>query len=422
MRFGNAALAALAIGLAAHSALAAGKVCDITHYGAKGDGVTKNTAAVQKAIDDCTAGQGGGTVEVPSGTFVIGPIMLKSNLTLHLAKDATLLGSPDKADYPKALFIGIPTIQPLISSDHADNIVIDGEGIIDGNGKIWWNAVKGVKDAGQIGRDHPRPMLFVPEHSSHIRMEGITVQNSGFWQIVPVDCNDLTFRDMKVLAPRSPNTDGIDPVSSSNVVIDHVTISVGDDDIAIKSGEPESPGAHLPSTNISITDCTIGQGHGISIGGGLKGGAHNIHVERVHFKGTLFGIRIKAGRDRGNDVSNISYNDITMDGVANAIVINSYYPNGNPSGEVPAAPVTATTPKFHNITVEHMTAINSQSAGSIVGLPESPAGITLQDVHIQAKTGLFVAYAKVDMSDVTVKPQSSAPIISGPKATVIGYK
>jgi polygalacturonase len=212
-RVGLAVAAALLVGVAVVPAMAAAKVCDVTKYGAKGDGTTRDTVAIQKAIDDCTAGKGGGTVEVPTGTYVILPILLKSNMTLHLQMDAILRGSPDIADYPKGTFARHPTVQPLISSLNAENITINGEGTIDGNGQVWWDYVKGAKDGGVLGNDHPRPMLVVFDHSKHIKMESVTVENSGFWQIVPYYSDDLTFRNIKVLAPQSPNTDAIDPLS-----------------------------------------------------------------------------------------------------------------------------------------------------------------------------------------------------------------
>ena len=271
--------------VSAQSAMAAGKVCDVKKYGAKGDGTTKDTAAVQKAIDDCSAGKGGGTVEVPEGTFVIAPISLKSNMTLHLAKGATLLGSPDIAEYPKATFARHPTVMPLVGSINAENITINGEGVIDGNGHVWWEYIKGVKDAGVLGNDHPRPMGVVFDHSKHIKMEGVTVQNAGFWQIVPYYADDVTFRNMRILAPHSPNTDAIDPFSSSNIVIDHVFSSVGDDNVAIKSGEINSPGPDAPSKNITITDCTFENGHGLSIGSEVAGGVQNVHAERIQLQG-----------------------------------------------------------------------------------------------------------------------------------------
>ncbi len=406
-------------GMASVPAIAAGKVCDVKTYGAKGDGTTKDTAAVQKAIDECTAGKGGGTVEVPAGTYVIAPIVLKSNMTLHLAKDATLLGSPDMADYSKVVFARHPTIQPLVGSVNAENITINGEGTIDGNGHIWWDYVRGTRNAGVLGNDHPRPMGVVFDHSKHIRMEGVTVQNSGFWQIVPYYADDLTFRNLHVLAPPSPNTDAIDPFSSSNIVIDHVFASTGDDNVAIKSGEINSPGPDDPSKNITITDCTFERGHGISIGSEIAGGVQNVHVERVTFKGTDNGIRIKSARDRGNDVSNISYKDITMQDVKIAIYITEFYASRDPEGEVAAEPVTRLTPKFHDITLENITATGSGTAATIVGLPESPVlGLTLKNVHIEAKTGMSIAYAKVMMDDVTVKADTGDAFKVAPTATV----
>lgn len=413
--------AVMLAGMASVPATAAGKVCDVKKYGAKGDGTTKDTDAVQKAIDECTAGTGGGTVEVPAGTYVIAPISLKSNMTLHLAKDATLLGSPDMADYPKVVFARHPTVQPLVGSVNEENITINGEGVIDGNGHIWWDYVKGVPNAGVLGTDHPRPMGVVFDHSKHIKMEGVTVQNAGFWQIVPYYADHLVFRNIRILAPKSPNTDAIDPFSSSNIVIDHVFSSVGDDNIAIKSGEINSPGPDNPSKNIKITDCTFENGHGLSIGSEIAGGVQNVHAERIHFKGTDQGIRIKSARDRGHDVSNISYKDITMDDVKTALLVTEYYPSAPPAGTVPSVPVGRLTPKFHNIRIENVTATNSGSAGYIVGLPESPVfDMTLKNVHLAGKTGLAVAYAKVKFDNVSVKPDAGDAIKVAPTATVTG--
>lgn len=402
-------------------ALAAPKVCDVRRYGAKGDGTSKDTAAVQKAIDVCAAAKGGGIVEVPDGTFVIGPILLKSNITLRLEKAATLLGSPDRADYSKYTFARHPTVQPLVSSLNGDNISIIGEGTIDGNGQVWWDYVKGVPNAGVLGTDHPRPMGVVFDHSTHIRMDGVTVQNSGFWQIVPYYSKGLIFHNLRILAPKSPNTDAIDPFSSSDIIIDHVFSSVGDDNIAIKSGEINSPGPDDPSRNIAITDCTFENGHGLSIGSEISGGVQNVHAERIHFKGTDQGIRIKAARDRGHDVSNISYKDITMEDVKTAILITEYYGHATPTDEeAPSEPVTRLTPKFHDISIENVTATNSGSAGSIVGLPESPVlGLSIKNVKIAAKTGLSIAYATVSLDGVTVTPDTGDPIIVAPTANVM---
>jgi polygalacturonase len=398
-----------------------GKTCDVRAYGAKGDGVTKDTAAIQSAIDACTANKAGGTVKLSGGTFVSGPIHLKSNITLDVEKDATLLGSPDRADFPAGTFAHLPTVQPLVGSLNAENIVVTGGGTIDGNGQLWWDYVKGVRNSGVLGTDHPRPMGMVFDHSKHIRVEGITVQNSGFWQIVPYYSDDLQFRNLRILAPRSPNTDAIDPFSSSNIIIDHVFSSVGDDNIAIKSGAIDSPGPDDPSRNITITDCTFENGHGLSIGSEISGGVQNVHAERIHFKGTDQGIRIKSNRDRGHDVSNISFKDLDMVDVKTAIQISEYYPKVYPEGDVAAAPIGRLTPFFHGFTIENLHATGSTTAGVIIGLPESPVkDLVLKNVDIQAATGMKIAYAQVTFDNVKVVAADGSGIQVSPTATVTG--
>jgi len=394
----------------------AAKTCDVKAYGAKGDGVTKDTAAIAKAIESC---KGGGVVKLAGGTFVSGPILLTSGITLEIAKDATLLGSPDREDYPHWTFARKDTVQPLVGTRNAENVTITGGGTIDGNGHIWWEYVKGVKDSGVLGTDHPRPMGLVFDHSKHIKVENITVQNAGFWQIVPYYADDLVFRNMRILAPHSPNTDAIDPFSSGHIIIDHVFSSVGDDNIAIKSGAINSPGPDDPSHDITITDCTFENGHGLSIGSELAGGAQHIHASRIHFKGTDQGIRIKANRDRGHDVSDITFDDIDMVDVKTAILISEYYPKVYPEGDVAAEPVQRLTPHFHDIHITNVKATGSETAAVIVGLPESPVeDLTLKNVSISAKIGMKVAFAKADFDNVKVTAAEGEGITIAPTAQV----
>lgn len=382
-------------------------VCNVRQYGAKGDGITKDTAAIQKAIDGC-ASKGGGTVVLDGApVFVSAPILLKSHITLSIAAGTTLEGSTDHDDYPDKLEFKDHGKQALITATDAENITIDGGGVIDGRGASWW-----------LKPFEPRPRLVVFDHSKHILMQNITVKDSPMWQIVPYYSDDLTFRNMQVLgAVGSHNTDGIDPFSSSNIVIDHVTIDTGDDNVAIKSGQPGSPGPDAPSRNIVITDCTFLRGHGLSIGSEIAGGVQNVRAERITFKSTSQGIRVKSNRDRGNaDIGNFVFRDITMEDVRTPIVLSEFYPKIPPM--IVAEKVTRLTPFFHDITIENVTATGARQAAVIVGLPESPIrNLKLINVHLAGQQGATVQYADVIAKDFTVKAEQGENIQIGPGVT-----
>ena len=298
------------------AAAQSGKVCAVQQYGAKGDGTTLDTAAIQKAIDDCAA-SGGGVVRLAGvAKFVSAPVVLKSHVTLEIAAGTTLEGSTNHDDYPEIEQFHSKGRQSLLSAKDAEDITIRGGGVIDGRGDSWWANPRQI-----------RPRLIVFDHCKHVLMENVTVENSPMWQIVPYYSDDLTFRNMKILAPEPAghNTDGIDPFSSGHILIDHVTIDTGDDNVAIKSGQPGSAGPDAPSHDITVRDCTFLHGHGMSVGSEVAGGVQHVLVERVHFNGTTQGIRLKSGRDRGGDLSDFTYKDITMEDVKTAIQITDYY-------------------------------------------------------------------------------------------------
>ncbi|HEY5330753.1 MAG TPA: glycoside hydrolase family 28 protein [Acidobacteriaceae bacterium] len=384
-------------------------VCAVQKYAPEvGSGVSLDTVAIQKAIDDC-ASKGGGIVRLSGAAkFVSAPLILKSHITLEIATGTTLEGSTNHDDYPEIEQFHQPGRQSLLSAKNAEDITIRGGGAIDGRGESWWpNRAFGYK----------RPRLIVFDRCKHVLMENVTVQNSPMWQIVPYYSEDLTFRNMKVLAPLPDghNTDGIDPFSSKHILIDHVTIDTGDDNVAIKSGQPGSAGPDDPTTGVTIRDCIFLKGHGLSIGSEVAGGVQHVRVERVQFKGTTAGIRIKSGRDRGGDISDLVYKDITMEDVVTPIQITAYY-GGSKEGAAGAsmAPVTRLTPHFHDITIENLKATGAKVAMDIEGLPESPIkGLQLKNVQIDAATGAKIFYAEVVTQGLVIHPQSGPPVMAG---------
>jgi len=415
MRF-SVLLSASFAGLAALSSPflhAAPKTCDVRQMGAVGDGHAKDTAAIQHAIDTC-AEAGGGVVHFAAGTYVSGPLDWKSHINLHLDAGATLLGSPDRSDYPIREDAKWRKVS-LLHADHATDISLTGEGTVDGNGHVWWEAKAEDKKKGLP--EAPRPMLLDLTHSKKILIEGVTIQNSPQYNIMAVLCDGLTVRKVRILNPghTAPNTDGIDPISTSHVLIEHALIDTGDDNVAIKSGLVERGDPNIPSTDIVIRDCDFRNGHGMSIGSETAGGVRNVKVERVKFEGTRQGIRIKSARGRGNDIGGFSFRNITMEHVETPIQITAYY-TGGMKGDT-AHPVTVHTPRFHDILIEDVTATGAKQAAVIYGLPESPVKrLRIKNVHIGAESGVDMQYAEVTASGFVVDAARGEAVTKGPGA------
>jgi len=190
--------------------------------------------------------------------------------------------------------------------------------------------------------------------------------------------------------------------------------------VAIKSGEPGSAGPDAPSEDITITDCTFLKGHGLSVGSEIAGGARNIVAERISFEGTDNGIRVKANRDRGNDVGNLVFRDITMKNVKNALIVSEYYPKVLPPEGETAQALTRLTPHFHDILIENVTATGIENAGAIVGLPEAPVkNVVLKNVKIEAHKGMTIGFADVtaDGLDVEAGDGKGIVLVEGGKVT-----
>jgi polygalacturonase len=428
----------------------------ITRFGAKGDGITLNTQSINKAIAGVSQ-KGGGVVLIPSGLWLTGPIELKSNVNLHLKRDAILQFTDDFTQYKlvEGNWEGQPAWrnQSPISGINLENIAITGTGIIDGNGgawrmvkkdkltetqwktlvasggvvsadgKMWYPSEKTVKgsntknagviEAGKTAADYEdikdflRPNLLVLTGCKKILLEGVTFQNSPAWNLHPLLCEDLTLRNLQVKNPWfAQNGDGVDVESCKNVLIEGSTFDVGDDGICIKSGRDEAGRKRgIPTENVIIRNNVVYHAHGgFVIGSEMSGGAKNIWVYDCSFIGTDIGLRFKTTRGRGGVVENIYINNINMiDIPGEAILFDMYYAAVDPvplAGEKLEAiktvtvPVTEATPQFKNFYIKDVVANGAAKAIFFRGLPEmNIKDVHLENVTIKAKKGIEIIEA-----------------------------
>ena len=214
---------------------------NLLDFGAVPDGQTLNTEVLQRAIDLCH-GRGGGEVRVPAGVYLTGTILLKSHVTLHLEKDAVLLGSPDIRDYVNPdLFVdavGQKRGWCLIGIVDLEHVGIVGEGIVNGQGAC-------------TNFTNPRPFLIRCVRSKHIHLEGVSLQDAGAWVVHLYQCKGARIRKVNIRSWTNGNNDGIDIDSTQDVVIEGCTIDTGDDAICVKATSP------VATKHVLISDCVL---------------------------------------------------------------------------------------------------------------------------------------------------------------------
>ena len=444
---GAALLLAPAAALAQASVSFQERTCDVTRYGARGTRVFLDTEAFQRAIDDCHR-QGGGTVLVPRGEYLIGPIFLRSNINLHLAPYSEIVG----ADQPQAYKI-TPATQAyvtnadwiaLINIADAENVAITGRGRIDGQGAGWWERWREQARANRRGGSTNRPRLVHAVRSRNLLFDGIGLWNSPSFHLVVKESENVTVNAMSFVAlAHSPNTDAIDPIDTRNMLITNNYFDVGDDVVAIKSlrVNPARPNAAVE--NIVIRGNRGRAGRGISIGSETIGGVRNVLIEDNELIGAMYGIRIKTPRERGGIVEDILFRNNRMTDVETPMVFSAYYTSAGYDEEAVAAqlardggfvlghqiyppdtePARAyspnSTPWIRNVRVEGLRATGADRAGIVVGLPERHIeALSFSDVVIESRRGLLIRNAEVDTTRLAISSADGRSIVNERGATM----
>ncbi len=301
----------------------------ITDYGAVGDGAADCTAAFAGAIAACNQA-GGGRVVVPAGRFLTGPIHLRSNVNLHVTRDATILFTTNTAAYLPVVFTRhesteVMNYSPLIYALGQKNIAVTGEGTLDSQATLGvWHSWKSKNDSAKLvemgNNDVPvkdrvfgaghflRPYFIQPTRCRNVLIQGVKILGSPMWVISPLYCTNVTVRGVTVEAT-GPNTDGCDPDSCTDVLIQDCSFSDGDDCIAIKSGrDRDGHRVNIPSRNIVIENCKFKDGHGgVSCGSETAGGIEDVFAEDCTFDSPDldYALRFKTNPARGGYVRNV---------------------------------------------------------------------------------------------------------------------
>ncbi|KAJ0969461.1 hypothetical protein J5N97_022338 [Dioscorea zingiberensis] len=298
-------------------------VASIRDFGGVGDGHTSNTLAFRRAVERLKefGDRGGSQLTVPPGRWLTGSFNITSNFTLFLEEGAVILGSQDPEEWP--LIEPLPSYGrgrerngsrhiSLIHGDGLSDVVITGQnGSIDGQGRMWWELWwnRTLK--------YTRGHLLELVNSSNILISNLTFLNSPFWTIHPVYCSNVVVKNVTILAPlNSPNTDGIDPDSSSNICIEDCYIESGDDLVAVKSGwDQYGISMARPSTNITIrrVSGTTPTCSGVGIGSEMSGGISNVLVQDLHVWDSAAAVRFKTDQGRGGYITNITISNVTME-------------------------------------------------------------------------------------------------------------
>ncbi len=360
---------------------------------------TKVTRQIQESIDEVSR-RGGGTVLIPKGKWHTGRISLKSKVNLQVQEGAELYFSGEVEDYQPAVFtrnegVEVMSLGACIYANGQENIAITGKGKLIGPTQ-GGSVRKQVMNADVVEKfiDHTKPvservyegkngsfvflpMFISPTHCKNVWIEDISLENTAFWNIVPVYCDGVVIRGVTVHSVGIPRGDGIDIESSRNVLIEYCTLSCGDDCFTIKAGRGEDGlRVNKPTENVVVRYCLAEEGHGgITCGSETAGMIRNLYVHDCVFDNTGVGIRFKTRRSRAGGGENLYYERIRMNLKSSAFhwdMLGSSQYVGDLAKRLPALEINRLTPGYRNITARTILVEKTSQFVKINGIPESP--------------------------------------------------
>lgn len=428
--------------------LAAGLAVTVhaSSFGARGDGITLDTRALQAAID--AAALQGGALTLPPGTYLTGALFLKSGMTLRLARGATLLGSRDLADYPllPTRVSGIEMRWPaaLVNIYGEHDVALVGEGCIDGDGQVFWDSYwrlraayepRGLRWASDFDAQRPRLVQVFESARVHIG-DGLLLRRSGFWTLHLCYSEDVTVDGLTIRnndEARGPSTDGIDIDSSRRVSIRHADIAVNDDALVLKAGR-DADGLRVarPSEDIEISDCIVREGAaGLTFGSETSGGFRRICAKRIEVLGAVpVGVLFKSSPTRGGRIEDVQLSHITLHDVPTVLRITMDWNPGFcrthiPATERPHAPphwltIAAPVPaaqgrtEVQGVHIEDLRAVGAEVAFEVDASAETPLrDFSFTDLDVQARRGGHLQDAQ-GWRFSRCRLQLGAPIALGP--------
>lgn len=380
--------------------------------GAKGDGVSVVTDAIQGAIDAAGAA-GGGKVTLEPGVYLSGPLFLRSGVHLRVDAGVTLLAVPDEAAYPRqptrVAGIEMPWPVAFINVAGAERVAITGDGVIDGNGELWWAKYwkmrhddyepRGLRWA--VDYDCERVRLLVVSDSTDVTVQGVHLRRAGFWTVQVLYSKSVTIDGLTIRDNGGPSTDGVDIDSSTHVLVQNCDIDNNDDCICLKSGRDfDGLRVNRPTEYVVLRNNLTRSGGGIlSFGSETSGGIQHIYARGNRGIGTREGLRFKSARTRGGFVRDVAIYDTVMENVPLPLTFTlnwnpSYSYASIPAGvspvpehwktmNTPVVPVERGLTDFSDIVIDGVKATGAKKILSASGLPTKPLSrVTL--AHIDA--------------------------------------